>query len=67
MNVWIDDEKTVCVLLYIHSEHHSEGKSMVRHISEDGTIDEWHIYESEDGESGLTPDPVPIMCMRMLT
>jgi len=62
MSIFIDDEKTLSVSLYIHSELHSEGENMVRHISEDGTTDEWHIYESEDGESKFTPEPVSVVC-----
>lgn len=62
MTIYIDDEKTLSVSLYIHSELHSEGENMVRHISEDGTVDEWHIYDSDDGDSKLTPEPVSVVC-----
>ena len=35
---------------------------MLRRVSEDGTVDEWDIYESDDGDYGWTVRPVPIIC-----
>ena len=49
MTIYIDDEKTLSVSLYIHSELHHEGENLVRHISEDDTTDEWknEVYLSD--------------------
>ena len=62
MTVFIDNEKTVSVMLCMCSEKHSKGKRILRNVSDDGTIDEWNIYESEDGEIGFTDYPVRVVC-----
>ena len=62
MTVALAEERTVCVKLHFHAEKHPEGKNMLRRVSEDGTVDEWDIYESDDGDFGWTVKPVPILC-----
>lgn len=62
MTVEIAGEKTVNVQLHFHPEKHPDGKSLLRQISEDRTEDNWHIYESIDGECGRTIAPVPVIC-----
>jgi len=62
MTVVLAGEKTICVKLHFHAEKHLDGKSMVRHVSEEGTVDEWDIYESDDGDYGWTVKPVAIIC-----
>jgi hypothetical protein len=47
--------------LHFHPDRHHEGRSLVRDLSDDGTTQEWHIYDSENGESGRTISPVPVM------
>jgi hypothetical protein len=61
MTAVISEEQTVSVALYLHQEKHPAGKGLVRGISIDGTVDEWHIYESDDGDGGQTISPVPII------
>ena len=62
MTVGIAGEKTMCVKLQFHREALPDGKSMLRRVSEDGTVDDWDIYESDDGDYGWTVRPVPILC-----
>jgi len=62
VTVEIAGEKTVCVVLSFHPEKHPDGKSMLRRVSEDGSVDKWDIYESDDGDYGWTIKPVPILC-----
>ena len=64
MTVEIAEEKTICVVLHFHQEKHPEGKSIERCIAEDGTVDDWYIYESDNGEYGRTVRPVPVICFQ---
>jgi hypothetical protein len=61
MSVIISGDKTITVVLYFHPEFHPGGRCLERKISDDETIDEWHIYENPAGESALTGSPVSIM------
>lgn len=61
MEVLFDGERTVSVVILFHHELHPSGKSVVRNVSKDRTIDEWHIYDSVDGESERTVAPVPVV------
>jgi len=61
MTVVIAGEKTACVKLNFRAAKHPDGKSMLRRVSEDGTVDDWDIYESDDGDYGWTVKPVSIL------
>ena len=61
MTVEIDEEESASVLLIFHHKKHPDGKSLVRSISIDGTVDEWHIYESADGDCSWLIQPEPIV------
>lgn len=61
MTVEIDEVESASVLLIFHRKSHPEGKRLVRSVSIDGTVDEWHIYESVDGDFGWLIKPEPII------
>ena len=61
MDVIIDDERTVSVLLLFHHERHPAGKTISHKVSEDRTVDEWHIYDSADNEPEAYIAPVPVV------
>jgi hypothetical protein len=61
MTVVACDEQLISVELHFHPDRHHEGRSLVRNFSEDGTIQQWHIYDSTNGESGRTASPAPVM------
>jgi hypothetical protein len=61
MTIIAFDEQLAAVELIFHAGRHHEGRSLVRHISEDGTIHQWHIFDSANGDSGRTVSPVPIL------
>ena len=61
MTVVICDEHTVSVELHFHPDLHHEGLSLVRDLTDDGTTQEWHIYDSANGDSGRNVSPVPIV------
>jgi len=61
MTAVIAEEQSVSVAVYFHQEKHPEGKGLVRGISIDGTVDEWHIYESDSGDGTQMIHPVPII------
>lgn len=61
MTVDIDGNQAVSVALHFHAEKHKEGKGLVRGLSIDGTVDEWHLYGSETGANVHLTEPVPIL------
>ena len=61
MDVIINEATTVSVMIIFHRESHPAGKSLTRKASEDGTLDEWHIYDSVVGELSNTIAPVPVI------
>ena len=61
MTVEIDEVESASVLLIFHRKSHPEGKRLVRSVSIDGTVDEWHIYESVDGGFDWLIKPEPII------
>lgn len=61
MTAVISEEQTVSVAVYFHQGKHPEGKGLVRGISIDGTVDEWHIYESDSEDGSQMIHPVPII------
>lgn len=61
MTVEIDGNQAVSVALHFHAEKHQKGKGLVRSLSIDGTVDEWHLYGSEGGENRHLTEPVPIL------
>ena len=61
MDVLIDDERTVSVLLLFHHEPHPAGKTISHKVSEDRTVDEWHIYDSAASEPEAYISPVPVV------
>lgn len=61
MTAVIAEEQTVSVAVYFHQEKNPEGKDLVRGISIDGTVDEWHIYESDSEDGSQMIHPVPLI------
>ncbi len=61
MTAMVCDEQTMSVELHFHPDRHHEGRSLVRNLSEDGATQEWHIYDSANGDSGRTISPVPVV------
>jgi len=61
IDVIIDDEKILSVTLLFHRASHPSGKRIVGSGSEDGTVIEWHVYNSAGDKSGRTDAPVPVL------
>lgn len=61
MDVLIDDERAFSVMLLFHHEPHPSGKTISHKMSDDRTLDEWHIYDSPDGEPEACIAPVPVV------
>lgn len=61
MNVLVDDEQSISVVIFIHSNQQASGNAMECRTSEDGKLDEWHIYEASDADLDYTSDPIPVV------
>lgn len=61
LDVLMDDERSVSVLLVFHPEPHPAGKRISHNVSDDRTVDEWHIYDPGDGAAANTTAPVPVL------
>lgn len=64
MRVMIGGEPTVTVVLHFHRGTQTLGRPMERKVSPDGAFDEWHIYDSYEGEAGHTRAPVPVIVFK---
>lgn len=60
MAVVIAEEKTVTVVLRFFQKKHPDGVSMTRRISQDGTIDEWSLFEA-DNDFSMIKQPVSVL------
>ena len=61
MSISINGTKTKSVELHFHAKIHPEGLSLDRQHSADSSVETWHIYDSNNGVSGRTVSPVPVV------